>query len=155
MFQFPGYPTCATRGNLKSQIPNTKQEVRCERCETGNEARSEKSRILTSHINIQLPTSTFTLQRCLFGIWSLEIGISRNRPARDGTGLRSRLTPHRRPLCGKPWVFGARHSQPDFVTHSGILTPTSSTPPYGVSFTTGRTLPYPLRIGGLEFRRLA
>ena len=116
---------------------------------------------LSSHFDIQLHTSIFP---------SLNIGISKNSPARDGAWLRSRLTPQRRPLCGKPWVFGGPNSHRTFVTHSGILTPASSSPPYGVAFTTGGTLPYQLapcariRINPfgflckaqvLEFRRLA
>ena len=87
-------------------------------------------------VNPQVST-TISLYR---NINLLSIGYS----AGWRTYLRSRLTPHRRPLCGKPWVFGVRHSQPDFVTHSGILTPINSSPTYIVTFSVNGTLPYQL-----------
>ena len=85
-------------------------------------------------VNPQVST-TISLYR---NINLLSIGYS----AGWRTYLRSRLTPHRRPLCGKPWVFGVRHSQPDFVTHSGILTSINSSPIYIVTFSANGTLPY-------------
>ena len=46
---------------------------------------------------------------------------------RRGADLRTRLTPRRRTLRGKPWAFGGPDSHRTFATHASILTSSRST----------------------------
>ena len=47
--------------------------------------------------------------------------------------LRSRLTQSRSALLWKPWIFGRMDSHHPLATHSGILSSTTSTAPFGTA----------------------
>ena len=56
--------------------------------------------------------------------------------------LRSRLSPGRSALPGKPWIFGRGDSHPTLATHSGILPSCNSTIPFGTASLLSGMLPY-------------
>ena len=58
--------------------------------------------------------------------------------------LRSRLTQSGRTFLWKPWVFGAWDSHPRAATHTGILSSSRSTSPFGNASSLTGTLPYHL-----------